>query len=540
MNAQSESEQLQNFHQRLSQWVSSQGFWFQLRYSLSGQGAKGAFAFHAARLAARFTVFLLIAAAAGWIYLLKQADMGSYRDGFQLALKEKLGANEIELRGLERRQGQFSISRLTMSGTEGTFFTGLELRNLKCKKTLFDVFRKEWDPGTVTISRLDLGLRAGSDSVEAAESIADVYFQDTGGIRLQSIIVNDLSVRWGFSERTRGSIVGTKLKAERLSDGWRLRLKGGFFTQNWLKRLEIEEIDLVFGRQGIVFEKALFRKGEGNVSFVDLKVKAGERPEFSGLMRLRKIEVASLLPLSVRNFLEGTLSAELKVFGSTNSTEGIGFEGDVVLEGEDMVVLRDRIHLLRALSVVDVFNNYRRVDFREGSFHLKTHGGRMEISDVNLSTGDLLRMRGDLIVRQPTAEESQSFVGQASKEEQGGILSDDEIDFTLERAAEQAEDSKRVGFGKAGDESLFDKLGLSLETQRLEEKAAERLSRSLRYEGEVEISLPKEAFEKAPRLALAYPKRDSTGRILMDVPLEGTLFDLTLDQSEEIYEKGAR
>ena len=191
--------------------------------------------------------------------------------------------------------------------------------------------------------------------------------------------------------------------------------------------------------------------------------------------------------------------------------------------------------------MVDVFNNYRRVDFREGGFHMKTHGGKMEISEVDLSTGDLLRMKGDLVVRQPTREEFLNYVGEDKmEEERGGILSDDEIDFTLERAAEEAEDSKRVGFGKVGDESLFDKLGLSLETRRLEEKATERLARSLRYEGMVEISLPKEAFEKAPGLASVYPKRDAAGRILMKVPLAGTLFDLTLNHAEEIYEKGAR
>jgi hypothetical protein len=540
MNAQSETEQLQNFHQRLSQWVSSQGFWFQLRYSFSGKGTKGALTFHLLRLCARFAVFLLVAAAGVWVYLVKQADMSSYREEFQASLKEKLGAEQIEMRGLERRQGQFSISRLTMSGKESTFFSGLELRNLKCRKTLLDVFRKEWDPGVVTISRADLGLRAGSDSLEAAESIADVYFQDTEGIKLKAIVVNDLSVRWGYSARTRGSITGSDMRAERLPDGWRLRLKGGTFSQNWLKRLEIDEIDLFFGKKGIVFEKAQFRKGAGSVSFVDLKVKAGERPEISGAMRLRKIDVSSLLPMAVRNFVEGTLSAELKVFGSTNSTEGVGFEGNVALEGEDIIVIRDRVHLLRALSVIDVFNNYRRVDFRKGSFHMKTHGGRMEITDVNLAAGELFRMKGGLAVRLPTNEEALSFSENDSVSDQGGILNEDEIDFTLERAAEQAADSTRVGFGKAGDDSLYEKLGLSVETRRLEERASERLSRAYRYEGGLEISLPKEAFEKAPRLAEAYPKRDAGGRILMDVPLEGVLYELTLKQSDEVYQKGAR
>ena len=116
MSAESETEQLQNFHGRLSQWVSSQGFWFQLRYSLSGKGTQGAVTFHALRLMARLAVFLLIAAAGVWVYLLKQSDMDSYREDIRSALKENLGAAEIEMRGLERRQGQFSISRLALSG----------------------------------------------------------------------------------------------------------------------------------------------------------------------------------------------------------------------------------------------------------------------------------------------------------------------------------------------------------------------------------------------------------------------------------------
>jgi hypothetical protein len=31
-----ESEQSQNFNERLSQWVANQGFWFQIRYSMTG------------------------------------------------------------------------------------------------------------------------------------------------------------------------------------------------------------------------------------------------------------------------------------------------------------------------------------------------------------------------------------------------------------------------------------------------------------------------------------------------------------------------
>lgn len=543
MNAQSESEQSQNFQERLSHWVSSQGFWFQLRYSLSGSGSTGALTYHVVRLAARLAVFALIVAVGVGVYLFKQPGMASYRKELNGSIKEKLGASEIQLGGFNHQQGEFSISKLALAGDENTFFTGLEIRNLKCKRSIFDTFRKEWDPGLITISRAELGLRAGSDSPDAAQAMADIYFQDTGSFKLTSILVNDMSIRWGYSERTRGSIIGSKMRAERLPEGWRLRFTGGTFTQNWLKRLEIEELDVLFGRDGIVFEKAVFKKEQGYVTFSNLKVDAGERPQISGKMTLRKVNLQSIVPVGVRNFLEGAISGELKVFGSTNSSDGVGFEGDIELEGEDIVTLRDRIHVLRALSVVDAFNNYRRIDFRNGSFHMKTHGGRMEISNAKLSAGDLLRMSGEMSVRLPTPEEMVAYPG--SRGDDDAILTDEELEggaeITLEKAAAKAEEARRLGFGKADeDATLFEKLGLNIENRRLEEQAAARLSRSFRYEGRFEISLPKNAFEKAPRLEGIYPARDANGRILMEVPLSGVLYDLTLGQAEEIYEKGAR
>ncbi|QTN31279.1 hypothetical protein HZ994_02695 [Akkermansiaceae bacterium] len=529
---------MQNFHERLSEWVSSQGFWFQLRYSFSGGGAKGALGYHLFRLFARLLVFTAVAAAGTWVFLVKQSGSASYSDQVKETLVEKLRAEEIQLQGLSRQQGEFYVSRLAMSGGDETFFTVMEARNLKCQMGLLDGFRKQWDPGPLTISRLDMGLRAGADSAKAAASLGDVLFQDLGKMKLDAIVVNDTSLRWGYSERTRGSILGSKMRAQKLADGWRLRFRGGTFTQNWLKRLEIVELDVVFRRQGIVFEKAVLRKNQGYVTFTDLKVTAGERPEVTGNMNLRKIDVAALVPIGVRNFLEGTVSGQFKVFGSTNSADGVGFEGEVMLAGDDVIFLRDRIHLLRALSVVDAFNNYRRVDFRDGSFRMKTHGGRMELSQVDIRAGDLLQMKGEMVVRLPTAEEALQFNETGIADDDDGILNDDEIDITLERAAMNAGES--VGFRKEGDDTLFERLGLTLENRRLEEKAAERLARSYRYEGMFTISLPRDSFVRAPQLQQMYPGNGANGRVVMDVPIEGVLYDLTLKQANEIYEKGAR
>ena len=547
MNAQTESEQLQNFHQRLGQWVSGQGFWFQLRYSLSGVGDKGALTYHILRLFMRIFLFLLLLAAGGVVFLIRQTGSAPFRQEMQAAFLKRLGGEELQMQGLASDRGQFSIGRLALTGKEGTFFTELEMRNLKCKRSIFTSLSEIWDPGVVTISRADLSLRAGADSPEAAKEMADVYFQDMGGLKLQSIEVKDMFIRWGYSERTRGSIIGSTMTADRLPDGWKLRFRGGTFSQSWLKRLDIVDLVVQFDRNGLIIEEAVFRKNEGFVTFHGVKVKAGDRPEISGKIKMRKVNLSVLLPVAVRNFVEGSISAEFDVFGSTNSTEGLGFEGDLILEGEDFITIRDRIHILRALSVVDAFNNYRLIEFRKGSFHMKTHAGRVEISRLNLMAGELFRMNGSFTARPSTAEEIQSSAGTLSKVyDESGILSDEELDnsntleITLEGAAKEGDEAKRQGFEKQRDESLFEKLGINLENRRLEELSAERLSRALRYEGAVEISLPKEVFDKAPKLKDTYPLRDDMGRILMRVPLDGLIYDLTLEQADGIYENGKR
>ena len=547
MNAQTESEQLQNFHQRLGQWVSGQGFWFQLRYSLSGAGDKGALTYHILRLLMRIFLFLLLLAVGLVVFLIKQTGSAPFRQEIQAAFLKRLGGEELQMQGLASDRGQFSIGRLALTGKEGTFFSELEMRNLKCKRGIFTSLREVWDPGVVTISRADLSLRAGADSPEAAKEMADVYFQDMGGLKLQSIEVKDMFIRWGYSERTRGSIIGSTMTADRLPDGWKLRFRGGTFSQSWLKRLDIVDLVVQFDRNGLIIEEAVFRKNEGFVTFHGVKVKAGDRPEISGRIKMRKVNLSALLPVAVRNFVEGSVSAELNVFGSTNSTEGVGFEGDLILEGEDFITIRDQIHILRALSVVDTFNNYRRIEFRKGSFRMKTHAGRVEISRLNLMAGELFRMNGSLTARPSTAEEIQSSAESLSKVYvESGILSDEELDnsnnmeITLEGAAKEGDEAKRQGFIKQGDESLFQKLGINLENRRLEELSAERLSRALRYEGAVEISLPKEVFDKAPKLKDTYPLRDDRGRILMRVPLDGLIYDLTLEQADGIYEIGKR
>ena len=173
-----------------------------------------AFGFHFLKLFSRIAIFALIVGVGVWIYLVKQAGTENFQTKVKSSLQEKFGAEEIVMKGFKKQQGKLNISRMAMIGGDDTFFTGLELRALTCRMGLLDGISKEWDPGQITISRMELGLRAGADSDEAAESISKILFKDTGRLAVNSVVVADMSIRWGFSERTRGQILNSRMIAQ--------------------------------------------------------------------------------------------------------------------------------------------------------------------------------------------------------------------------------------------------------------------------------------------------------------------------------------
>lgn len=543
-----ENEQLKNFNDRLSEWVASQGFWFQVRYSMFGGGLKGQAMFHLLRLGARILMVLVLAGLATWIYLVKRTDSVRYNEGFQDELKAGLSASELEIKGVGRVQGNLELARLAAQGGDHTFFNSLELRNLRCKMGLVDGLVGVWNPGVISILKLDIDLRAGADDSESAGKLAEVVFRKSEAVDISAFEVADANVTWGYSERTQGGIKSSKLKVQRVESGWRMNFKGGEFHQNWLQGLEIVELVVVCSPEGLVFEKAELKKGSGKVDFKGLRVNGGERPEVAGLVKIRNLGLDVILPPALRAFLEGTLSGEFRVFGSTNSSEGVGFDGQVVLDGEDVLSMRERIHLLRALSVVDYSRNYHRVDFREGSFQMKTYRGGLELSGIELKADDLFTLDGNLKVRLPTPKEIQAAVESGADTAGAPLFGEDatsgqemeptksSLDFSLKRAGIEA---RRGQDGKQNIESmsLFDRVGAVLEMRSMREQASERMARMLRYDGMLRITVPGDIFERAPALQELYPVDPSTGRVPIQVPVEGHLYELTLEQEKDIYQR---
>ena len=565
-----ESEQSQNFNERLSEWVAGQGFWFQLRYSLMGSGTKGRAMFHLLRMGMRVMAFLLVLGVGAGYYLVKRPRMASFYEGLQDSIKNGLSASEVEIRGIQHVQGELGISGIACKGEEKAFFSSMDARNFRCKMGFFDGIVGKWNPGTLFIARLEMELRAGADDEEGARALGESWFREFGGIDLKTIEVSDASVRWGYGrtvapktpqasgpgssagyefEHTRGSITNSFLRIQRGDGQIRLSFKGGLFSQNWLERLEIVDLEVVATRDGFVFEKAEFKRLQGTVNFSGLKVTAGTRPLMDGTLRIRNLALAGIVPPPVRSVIEGNLSGDFQVSGSTNSSEGIVFDGRVTLGSQDVVSLRERIHLLKALSIIDYARNYHRIDFREGSFHLKSYGGGLELTNINLKSDDLTTLEGNMSVRLPSVEEVSSAVNQGTgmggmplfsgqNSDVGSIESIDEAGFTLKHAADAINKGQNQDGQIKADASLFTRLEYNENKRRVDALASERISRTLFYHGSLRLGLPPDVFERAPKLLAQFPVDITTGRVPLMVPIEGGLYDITLKQAEDIYQQG--
>lgn len=573
------AENPDTFNQRLSQWVANQGFWFQLRYSLVSGGSRGVILAHMFRFTLRLLIVGVVLALAGGIYLWRLPGTESFRENLETGLNRVLGASETKMSGFQQVQGEMMIRRLVSEGGKDTFFSLLEARNLKGRMGLFDLLRDSWQLGVLSVSELDLTINAGADDEEGANRIAQILFQQPQATSLlDTIDALRCSIRWGFSERTLGRLVNSHVRVQRIPSGWRVQANGGQFSQGWLKELEVIELVAVCTPDGITFEKAEFRKGPGTVTFTGLRLKAGSQPALDGTLAVSMLPIEGLLQPEVREWIDGSLTGEFRISGSTNTEDGIILDGEATLSDSSPLLLMDRIYLLRALSDFSVLYNFKTVMFTEGSFKMRTQGGAMQVSDVTIrgwgggkgrqtnrpaaraaaatpvtrKPEDSITLSGAMTVRLPTREEAEASrelnragdpVERARMLAADSFKEDEDLEISLRKAAEAARKERERASGKADlseSAAVFERVEQSFQARLLMEQTLARQSRTLTYEGGFILSAPGEVFANNPVLSELFPPDPATGRVNLQVPLGGDLYTITHKQAEELYYRGER
>jgi hypothetical protein len=543
-----EAEQTQSFNQKLSQWIASQGFWFQLRHSMSGGGGWAMTMNHLVRLGFKLVVALLVAAAGFGIYLVQRVKTGTFRDSLNAGLVSGMGATEAKVLDFMRTQGNVQIRRIGAEGGDESFFRSLDAGNVRMKMGLLDGLTGSWDAGTLQAKWMEIDLKAGANSPEQAEALGEALFREWPGFRFSSLEVDQAKLSWGFSPRTQGRIEDSQMIATRSAAGWRLSFKGGTLSQNWLKGLEIVEFVVECNPGGLKVLKGEFICGGGTVVFRDVAVAGGEKPAVSGTVEINKVDLSVFLPEATQPFVEGRISGEFALAGSTNSAEGLQIEGSVTLGGDNIIVLREKFHLLSALSLLDIDNSYHKVPFDQGSFHLKTGGGAMELSRVDLKAGELMTAQGKILMQFPRDDEMVQADGSgiAPIFQTGGNAGQvgKEVELSLEKAAraEKAEKQGKDAGEASKDMAIFDRVAQRRINEMLLQQEMARRAQALRCEpgSGLRITIPGEAFDRSEVLREAYPVDPGNGRIAIDVPLQGTLYELTRRQAEELKKLGER
>ena len=553
-----EIESTQLFNDRLAQWVAKQGFWFQLRYSLAGGGAS-VIAYHLLQMTIRVAIFFAVVGLICLAYLIKRPEQLSFKTKLSNRIVAGLDCDLGSMRGFTNTQNKATIRHLALSGGEGSFFHTLEAGGITFRMGLIDSLKSVWNANAIVVDRLSVNIKAGAESPEEATRLGKALVDPHSGVAFQTLESTNARVTWGYSSKTMGSISQSNMLVLRENNGWRVTFKKGVFQQNWLRNLEIDELILICNDQGIVVEKGEFHVGNakdvteahpmGKVKFSNVRIDGGARPTFSGNIELENISLDDILQDTFFSYIEGSVSGTLKISGSTNSPDGIGLAGRISLNENDQITIRSRIHLLNSLSILSPSGSYQKVTFTEGYFTMKTGAGKFQVDDINLTAPNQMVMKGNAIVRPPTQQEIDELLRKGTitsdmATELGNVGAVDNAlttkasdELTLKNAAAIVNKDPKTKSQKGFIDDDID-LGVPFRAESVEQeiqmRAAEKIASVAVYEGALQLQMPIIAFPEDSPLRDYLAKTPNQESLILNCPLKGSLFELTLSQAEDL------
>jgi hypothetical protein len=535
-------EKLDEFQARMSNWVASQGFIFQLTHGGGVKGAHSTLFLWMGRMAVRLLILIAVAAVIFWGYLIKRVDFGWFRSELNVSIADALGADDATAGGIDRSRGHLEISQMELAGGEESFFETAEIRGLRTRMGLFDGVLTDWNGETITITKLDIGIRAGAEENELGTRTYQRLFQESDKFKFSRLDITDATIRWGYSPVTRGFIKNAEIRARRKDGGWHLEVTGGLFRQNWLQDLEIVRMEIAVLPDGIEIREAKFKRGQGEVNLTARLEGPATHPTLKGSGSMRAVSIDACVGAEVREFVGGEISGTFELGGSPYASGGVTVTAELTLEAEDQIELLDRPNLFKAISVVDRHRSYKTVRFRTGRFKLKTGGGQAVFSDIWLYAKDVMRVEGAFLARPPTEQEikdalqfeqtgvrlERSAVEPAEEEEE---LPDEgeSKEFSLEEVAREAREKTDV------EEKINTIFQSEVFGVRLNDEAWRRQLRVPILEGVLRLGLHAKAFERSEELDAMYPVDKESGLRWLEVPLHGSIYDAGASMAEEIY-----
>lgn len=532
-----DQERLDAFQARMNGWVSSQGLLFQLRHGGAVHGAKSPFIASMLRLMVRGAFVGIVLLLGLWIYLGQRIELDSFRDGLSAGMAAGLKADSVEISRVERKGGELMMGQVLIEGSEDSFFDAAELRQVRTSMDLTDGLWGSWEGANVSMMEMRAKLKSGADDDAGAARAFASLFDEAKGFQFNSLIVEEATVFWGYSQMHRGGIRDSRMRATRKDGGWEVVFTGGQFSQNWLKRLDIERIVVMVRPEGVSVPEMTLRWGEGTVNCQLAFVSGGARPGISGSGTMSGLPISKALESEFKDFIQGEISGSFEVDGLMNSQEGLGISMNIELAEGDTIELRDRFPLFGAISAVDRFRTYKRVRFKSGGCRIRSGAGQMQVDDMRLVADDLMWLEGAFLARPPTDQEVNALLNFEPEQTVGGGIAvsleepeaDSDDEFTLKRAAKLAKDPKESDVSGGGPRLHI----TSNAALRNEEESRVRESQQLI--GEVRLGFTTDTFSRSPSLEARYPT-GADGMRWVTLPMKGSIYTVGEEETGLIYQ----
>ena len=537
-----DQQRLNEYQSKVSDWIGRQGVLFQFRYARTvGAVTLGR---HLSGLTLKLVLFLVVVGVCGFFVLNRHFDSPGYGEKVAGQVANALGAGEIEVTGFSRNFGKGDFQFLELKGGEESFFYEAKFEKLRGEFSFLTGVTDSWRPSAISIKKADLRLKAGGSEDEMKLGFSSII-ESLKGQGISQIKIEDCSFSWGYSKLTFGRVRNSDFRAVLHEGIWEVELSGGTFQQNWLGPLAIKSADLKIGVGGIKIESLNL---ESNGGEADLKGSISgpvNMPTFDLAGGFNSLPIEKLIKIngvSTREYIEGRISGDLKIGGSSNRQ--VELSGQVKLDENDSVTIRERWSLLRALSILDNERTYLRIDFNQGGFAFSTGGGGMQVSEINLNAGNKARLLGSFKTRLPTQAEAAETLGIK-------LTNNFSLDYTDSSAAQELENDRmridsrddELGFGVDIERTIEDgELEVPKAQLSVKELEALRMRQEMevhRILGDLKLAVPASSFNSSKALLEIYPK-DELGWRWIPIELNDANFMNLSDKANELLLKQAR
>ena len=537
-----DQQRLNEYQSKVSDWIGRQGVLFQFRYARTvGAVTLGR---HLSGLTLKLVLFLVVAGVCVFFVLNRHFDSPGYGEKVAGQVANALGTGEVEVTGFSRNFAKGDFQFLELKGGEESFFYEAKFEKLRGEFSFLTGVTDSWRPSAISIKKADLRLKAGGSEEEMKLGFSSII-ESLKGQGISQIKIEDCSFSWGYSKLTFAMVRNSDFRAVLHEGIWEVELSGGTFQQNWLGPLAIKSADLKVGMGGIKIESLNL---ESNGGEADLKGSISgpvNMPTFDLAGGFNSLPIEKLIKIngvSTREYIEGRISGDLKIGGSSNRQ--VELSGQVKLDGNDSVTIRERWSLLRALSILDNERTYLRIDFNQGGFAFSTGGGGLEVSEINLNAGNKARLLGSFKTRLPTQAEAAETLGIK-------LTNNFSLDYTDSSAAQELENDRmridsrddELGFGVDIERSI-DVGELEVPKAQLSVKELEALRMRQEMEvhrilGDLKLAVPASSFNSSKALLEIYPK-DELGWRWIPIELNDANFMNLSDKANELLLKQAR